>query len=1031
MPTSQDQSLRSPHHVTAILVAHDGATWLPEVVASLSKQKRAVDQLIAIDTGSQDGSASLMRNAGIQVIDMPRETGFGAAVNFALQYPLLERAAEGQVEWIWLLHDDCAPAANNLEELLQAITDRPNVAVAGPKLLGWYDRAHLLEVGVSIAPNGSRWTGLEFREQDQGQRDQIREVLAVSTAGALIRRDVFEELGGFDPELTLFRDDVDFGWRVHTSGHSVIVAPKAIAYHAEAAANERRSIDVSDAFLHRPLLLDRRHAAYVLMSNSSFWLTPLIALQILSAALLRAIGFLLAKLPGYALDELAAVALVIAQPQDLIRARRARKATRLLSSREVARFVPPRGAQLAMTFDRARAAISRTWRASALSNTSDTRRSSVIDFSEEIAEEADIELVETPSIWNFLKSRPILTSSILVFLISLLAFRGRFGNLVGGALPESQSSGMDLLRNYADSWHEIGLGSSAGAPPWVAIIGAASFITLFNLKLFTSLLFTLAIPLSFFGAYRLARKFTDLHYLALGAALLYTFTPAALGAVNSGRLGTVTLFIIGPWLVRAILNLENLQSISWRSTWWLAFLLTLVFAFSPITFIVLLLWQLILGIFDLVTFNRQEQLTKEIFDARNLRRIAITAVPVIVCAPWSLEIMLNPARLLLDPGLPYAGGEVTSILLGNPGGLGAPPFWILSPVLLISLIALFIKSTARIGEVALFFMAFAAIFGSRQVSGHGHFYPENLWVGSLLVIPTLLAVLAGVTIADHYVPKISEANIDYRHLLLGGVSIISLVSVVGSIIWWISTASSAPLQSRESSALPAFLSANAQTEDKYKTLVIRSDANRISYFIARDGDLQLGDPDVISGLAPQVNKAIVNLVTGAGIDSSKVLADFGVRYVFLAQPFSEDLVRTVDGVGGFTRSAKTDEGVTWKVSEALALINFRTQSGEWLVLPSDEAGAQGVLTGPGTVVITEKYDGRWRMLLNGKELRVFENENGTPRFEVNEAGDFVIFHDGTSRRAWISWQSISFITLLILALPSRRTRREMRLEELS
>ena len=89
MPTSSEDSHFARHHVTAILVAHDGATWLPEVVASLYKQKRSVDQLIAVDTGSLDDSAALMRNAGIRVVDVPRDTGFGAAVNFALRYCLL------------------------------------------------------------------------------------------------------------------------------------------------------------------------------------------------------------------------------------------------------------------------------------------------------------------------------------------------------------------------------------------------------------------------------------------------------------------------------------------------------------------------------------------------------------------------------------------------------------------------------------------------------------------------------------------------------------------------------------------------------------------------------------------------------------------------------------------------------------------------------------------------------------------------------------------------------------------------------
>ena len=56
-------------------------------------------------------------------------------------------------------------------------------------------------------------------------------MLSVSTAGALIRRDVFEELGGLDRNLALFRDDVDFGWRARTAGHSVIAATNAVAFH--------------------------------------------------------------------------------------------------------------------------------------------------------------------------------------------------------------------------------------------------------------------------------------------------------------------------------------------------------------------------------------------------------------------------------------------------------------------------------------------------------------------------------------------------------------------------------------------------------------------------------------------------------------------------------------------------------------------------------------------------------------------------------------------------------------------------------
>jgi GT2 family glycosyltransferase len=218
--------------------------------------------------------------------------------------------------------------------------------MVGPKLLGWHDRTHLLEAGISIATNGTRWTGLEPHEYDQGQHDGAHEVLAVSTAGALIRREVFEELGGFDPNLELFRDDVDFGWRIHAAGHSVLVVTSAFGYHAQAAATERRGIDIAGAPLHRPLLLDRRNAAYVLLANSSWWKLPLLALQLLGGAIIRSIAFLFAKLPGYASDEILAIATLLIHPGELISARRIRRRQRLVSSGIVARFIPSRWEQL-------------------------------------------------------------------------------------------------------------------------------------------------------------------------------------------------------------------------------------------------------------------------------------------------------------------------------------------------------------------------------------------------------------------------------------------------------------------------------------------------------------------------------------------------------------------------------------------------------------------------------------------------------------------------------------------------------------
>ena len=372
-----------------------------------------------------------------------------------------------------------------------------------------------------------------------------------------------------------------------------------------------------------------------------------------------------------------------------------------------------------------------------------------------------------------------------------------------------------------------------------------------------------------------------------------------------------------------------------------------------------------------------------------------------------------------------------SLIIGNPGGIGAPPLWILSPILAIALIAIFVSRTARLGEIAIFFIGFSALLGSRQVSGHGSFVPEQLWVGSLMVIPTITALIAAVIMVDQYVPSLSESNIDFRHILLGLTSVLATFSVIASAGWWLSSSSKAPLQAKSESALPAFLSASAQTVDRYKTLVFRNDDGKLKYFIARERDLMLGEPDVITGLSPVVTRAVNDLVSGSGVTSSQVFAEFGIRYLFMSRPLNEDLVRTIDGAGGFSRAASTNEGISWKVPGALGHISFLSSDGLYSVLPSGDIGAEGELTTTGTIVITEKFDQRWKMLLNGTYVSATETENGIPRFVVSEPGEFVIFHDATARRGWISLQIIAFVTLIILALPARRRRSQMREEELA
>src|SRR6202034_3317925 len=205
------------------------------------------------------------------VFGMDRATGYGAAVARALQHRAANVNVPGstglssaeQVEWVWLLHDDSEPAPDALEQLLRGAAETPRAAVLGPKVMDWSDRDVLLEAGLTIDSAGRRVTGIEPREVDKGQHDGDRDTMAVSSAGMLVRRDVWDQLRGFDPAMTLFREDIDFCWRVHAAGYRVRVITDATVYHAQAIARRRGAVSVG----RRGQLLDRRNALLTLAGN--------------------------------------------------------------------------------------------------------------------------------------------------------------------------------------------------------------------------------------------------------------------------------------------------------------------------------------------------------------------------------------------------------------------------------------------------------------------------------------------------------------------------------------------------------------------------------------------------------------------------------------------------------------------------------------------------------------------------------------------------------------------------------------------
>lgn len=1005
--------------VTALLVVHDGATWLPEVVASITSQSRSADQILGIDTGSLDASAKLLKGARIPTVTLDRTTSFGAAISYGVSQ--LPAAIDGADEWLWILHDDCALDPHALEELLAAVVDRPNIVMAGPKLLGWHDRTHLLEVGLSIATNGTRWTGLESHEYDQGQHDGSHEVLAVNSAGALIRRDVFEELGGFDHNLELFRDDVDFGWRVHSAGHSVLVVTSAIGYHAQAASTERRAIDIEGAPLHRPLLLDRRNAAYVLLANSSWWKLPLLALQLLSGAAIRSLAYLFAKLPGYASDEILAIASLLIHPGELIQARKVRKKQRLVSSGTVARFIPSRATQIRSGANR----IIENIRTRMLPD--EIEESPVMSILDDNEDEEILKPLSTNS-WKSFFTKPFVLVFTFLLIIAFGWTRHRWGAISGGALATSPDGMRDIWRFFVESWHEVGMGSNIAAPAWLIFVGIGSIFTFGNVALFITLFFIVAPFLALWSSHRYLKNLTSSPWLSAMAALLYALSPISISAINGGHLGVLALIVLLPPFVATFGQWREIENRSIRSLYGISLFMWVLASLNPSLFIISISASIYLIVRDFLHVNKNYR--DPLFITRALRRSIVLFIPLALSLPTSLTYLIHPSRLLVEIGIMQPGGGSNLALLANPGGAGSLPWWSLSPIPLLLLVTYFsIPHARKFAEPGIAFLLLAGAAASFQVTGNGSSSREAVFAGAYLVIATLLALIATVIMFNDLRSRLENSHINYQHFAVALVMLISITYSATSSLWIFSAGASSPVQRKGEDVLPAFLA----IESDAKTLVLRPvrevQNSSLAYYIARGGEITLGEPDVALANADSITKAVEGLIDNTGVGSSKVFAGHGIKYVFVKNPAPQELIQTIDGLGGFNRASATDAGTVWKVAEPTGRAIFTDFSGKVTILESILGGV--IAPGPGTVTLTENYSQSWQAIHNGIRLERSESEYGLPSFKVFEAGEIVFLHDGTIRRAWLSLFLITLITTIVMALPAGRRRRELSDNEVS
>ena len=677
------------HVVTAVIVAHDGAAWLPHIAEALLGQTRPVQRVVAVDTGSRDRSGAVLAELlGRSVVfGMDRTTGYGAAIEHALRHRAANTNVPGpaglapgeRTEWVWLLHDDCEPAPDALEQLLRGAAEARSSAVLGPKVMDWADRRVLLEAGITIDGAGRRITGIEPREVDQGQHDGDRDVMAVSSAGMLVRRDVWDQAGGFDPAMPLLRDDVDFCWRVHAAGHRVRVVTDAVVYHLEATARNRRT----PAAAPRPRRMDRHNALLTLLANLPLGpaLSALAGNLVLSA--LRTVFFLLAKRPRAAMDEFAGVGSVLGHPLRLAAARRRRAQGRRAAYSRLRADLPPghsvrRLAEFAASVFYTSTQIDTAGSHHATDDPSDD----------------DFMLVDNGLAQRILTHPAVLLVAGLT-LIALIAERSLLGagTLTGGALTPAWGGVSGLWQEYLQGFHPAGIGSASSTPPYVAVVAALATVLGGKPWLAIDVIMIGSIPLAGLAAFLATRRLTKSVPARVWAAVAYALLPVGMGAVAGGRFGSAVVFVLIPVIAMLAARIfTEAPRRARRAAWATGLVVAIAAAFVPLIWVVAVLAALLAA----VVFRRSGR--------GMLLNLGISAVvPPVLLLPWTLDVATRPSLLFLEagnkvPGLATAALPARSLLLISPGGPGLPPFWVTGGLALAALAALLLARPAVPGH---------------------------------------------------------------------------------------------------------------------------------------------------------------------------------------------------------------------------------------------------------------------------------------------------------------------------------------------
>ena len=244
-----------PPELSIIIVNWNGGNLLRRCVETIVSSRPTTSyEVVIIDNASEDDSldqlrsseplAPLFENQQLRIFNNPENRGFGAANNqgFALT----------NAPFLFLLNLDTEVRPGTIDTLMETIKSDSRIGVCGPKILNtdgslqisaffnpprvWHTILSQLKL-YNLLPHRLRGELLLGRHWDH---DRLRSVPMLSGAAMLARREMIDEVGGFNEQFHMYSEDTEWCWRITKAGWKLMFVPDAVLLHHGAESSKKR-----------------------------------------------------------------------------------------------------------------------------------------------------------------------------------------------------------------------------------------------------------------------------------------------------------------------------------------------------------------------------------------------------------------------------------------------------------------------------------------------------------------------------------------------------------------------------------------------------------------------------------------------------------------------------------------------------------------------------------------------------------------------------------------------------------------------